>query len=59
MADPITITTLVAVILAGITQIAQLYFDYKMAEHQGGASVYKVYESNCCSTVEQDSQNVR
>jgi hypothetical protein len=49
--DPITISTLVAVIFTGITQLVQLYFDYKLAEHQQVGHVYKVYESNCCSSM--------
>jgi hypothetical protein len=49
--EAITIATLVTVIITGVTQIAQLYFDYKLAEHQNSTHIYKVHESNCCSTV--------
>jgi hypothetical protein len=52
--DPITIATLVTVIVAGITQLAQLYFDYKRDAHHNTEHIYKVYESNCCSTIKQD-----
>jgi hypothetical protein len=52
--DPITICTLVGVIITGITQIVQLYFDYKVAEHQQAGHVYKVYESNCCSSIKEN-----
>lgn len=50
MIDPITITTLVTVIFTSLTQVIQLYFDYKVNRKQGHDDVYKVYESNCCNT---------
>jgi hypothetical protein len=54
MTDPITIITLVTVIITGISQIAQLYFDYKRDEHSNSSHIYKEYKSNCCSTVKED-----
>jgi hypothetical protein len=53
--DPITITTLVTVIITGVSQLIQIYFDYKRDQHSNSAQIYKVYESNCCSTVQQDN----
>lgn len=57
MPDPITIITLVTVIITGISQIVQIYFDYKLAEHQQAGHVYKVYESNCCNTIQHEEEN--
>jgi hypothetical protein len=54
MIDPITIATLVTVIVTGISQIIQLYFDYKLSDKQGHASIYRVYESNCCSSIKEN-----
>lgn len=51
MPEPLLITTLIATIFTGITQLAQIYFDYRTAEKSGHSDVYKVYNSNCCSTV--------
>ena len=56
--EAITIATLVTVIITGITQIIQVYFDYKLAEHQNSSHIYKVYESACCSTtIQQDEKD--
>jgi hypothetical protein len=55
--EAVTIATLVTVIITGVTQIAQLYFDYKLAKHSNSAQIYKVYESNCCSIIQQDKKN--
>jgi hypothetical protein len=54
MIDPLTVATLVTVILTGITQLAQLYFDYKRDKHQNSSHIYKLYKSNCCSTITED-----
>lgn len=51
MPEVITIVTLVATCLTFCAQIFQSYFDYKTAEHNGHSGIYKVYNSNCCSTV--------
>jgi hypothetical protein len=55
--EAITIATLVTVIITGVTQIAQLYFDYKRDQHSNSAHIYKVYKSNCCSTIQQDEKD--
>jgi hypothetical protein len=55
--DPITIATLVTVIITEVTQLIQIYFDYKRDEHNNSAHIYKVYESNCCTTIKQDGDN--
>jgi hypothetical protein len=52
--EAVTIATLVTVIITEVTQIVQLYFDYKRDQHSNSAQIYKIYESNCCSTIQQD-----
>lgn len=54
MPDPITIATLITVVFTGVSQLIQIYFDYRLTTKQGHNDIYKVYESNCCVTV-QDS----
>jgi hypothetical protein len=56
MPDILLICTLVGTIFTGVTQIIQNYFDYKAAEHNGQSDIYKVYQSNCCSTIEEPNE---
>jgi hypothetical protein len=55
--DLIKIATLVTVIVTGVTQLIQIYFDYKRDQHSNSAQIYKVYESNCCSTVKHEEED--
>jgi hypothetical protein len=52
MPDILLICTLIGTIFTGATQLIQIYFDYKTAEYHGHSDIYKVYQSNCCSTVQ-------
>lgn len=50
MADPILISVLVASIGGIITQVVQIYLDYK-AHQQQGHDYFKSFSSNCCTTI--------
>lgn len=43
------ITTLVVCVLTAVTNIFQIYFDYKKAEVQGHSHIYRDYQSECCN----------
>lgn len=53
MPDPVTIVTLVTVIITAGTQLVQMYFDYKHHELEGHSSIYRpiTLQSSCCSDV--------
>jgi hypothetical protein len=57
MSDILLICTLVESIFTGVTQIVQVYFDYKTAKHHGYSDIYKVFQSNYCSTIEDPHEN--
>lgn len=63
MPEPISVITLITVIITGITQGIQLFLDYRLAQHQGNANAYRVYESecfsnwNCCGGAPEDPED--
>lgn len=50
MIDPITICTLITVIVTSLLQISQLYIDYKRDKINSHDSLYELrnFQSNCC-----------
>jgi hypothetical protein len=57
MPDILLICTLVRTIFTGVTQVIQIYFNYKTAKHHGHSDIYKVYQSNCCSIIKEPYGN--
>lgn len=60
MPDPLTIITLVTVIITGLFQVVQSYLDYKRDKLNNHTQLYesKTYSSNCCNiNVESDNEN--
>jgi hypothetical protein len=49
MPEPLSIITLVTVIITGVTQFVQIVLDYRLASKQGHSDLYKVYQSECCN----------
>lgn len=60
MVEPITIVTLVTVIITGVFQIVQSYLDFQRDKLNNHNELYetKTYSSSCCNiNVESDNEN--
>ena len=51
MPDPILIATLVTAVITGITQLVQIYFDYKRDVAGNQQEHIYTFTSACCSTI--------
>jgi hypothetical protein len=56
MPDPILITVLITTIGGLLSQLLQIYLDYKHAEHNNH-DYFKSVKSNCCSTITEVDDN--
>ena len=51
MPEPVLVATLVTALFTGVTQLAQMFFDYKKAQLDNQHEHIYTITSACCSTV--------
>lgn len=53
--DPVALSTLAVAVIGGLSQLLQIYFDYKRDQHHKTDHIYtSSWQSNCCVNVNQE-----